>query len=1019
MKSTLTKSAKMMIKTLRMGFALVALLAGLFAGQADAQQTITYPTTTTLTSALNPSAAGQVVTLTATVAPTPFGGMVTFQSGDTPLGVGRVINGKAVFSMASLPAGTSVLTAHFSGISLSMLGDPSRHIPSRRITYQPSASAPLTQTVQAPGSADAAFATGSSSGYASGQTITYPTTTSLTATPNPSTVGQTVTLTAYVSSRLGTPLGGKWLPVPGGTVTFKDGSATIGSGRISMSKATFSTTGLAPGTHALTAHYSGYSGGTTSFLPSTSNTQTQHVINPAGATTLTSSLNPSIVGQSVTFTAAVTPAGGDPTPTGTVQFAVDGVTTGSAVTLDGSGRATDTEAALTVGTHSVTTTFTPTSAYTGSTTATLTQTVQPFVNGSTALTSSLNPSLVGQSVTFTAAVTAPSGSPTPTGTVQFAFDGSSVGDPITLDGSGQATNTEAALATGSHSVTVTFTPTNAYTGSTTATLTQTVIPHVSPQYVSPTGNDSGDGSQGNPKLTLQAAINATQSSDTVIAEDGTYTGPGDVDLDFGGRNITVTSQNGPVTTILNCGGTSSANHRAFLFDTGETAAVLNGLTIENGYESSNTDNFGNCGGGVNILSGCTVAVTNCVFTNNYSGARGGGIYVRAGTLTLTNCVFTSNSAVDYGGAVHNSIGTVTLTDCTLTGNSVSGGIDQGGALGNSGTLTLTDCILASNSAGLGSAAANVYGGTTTMTCCTLTGNNATGAVYNTDTLTLTNDILYGDSGGEINSTGSVNVAYCDIQGGYTGTGNINADPLFVLAPTDLHLRPGSPCVGAGTSIGAPTIDLDGKTHSNPPTIGAYEGTKLAATTLTTANLAGAAGQTVTLSATLTSNGVGVSGRTITFTVNGVVFGTAITNSSGIATKAYTLSSGLSVGSHPIIASFAGDNVYAPSSGSGTLTVSKAATAIAVPAVSGAAGTTMTLTATLTRTTNNAGISGATLRFQVNGTAAAAAVTNASGVVSLTYAIPPGTASGAIPVTVSYGGSGVYIPSTGIGTLTVP
>jgi hypothetical protein len=66
------------------------------------------------------------------------------------------------------------------------------------------------------------------------------------------------------------------------------------------------------------------------------------------------------------------------------------------------------------------------------------------------------------------------------------------------------------------------------------------------------------------------------------------------------------------------------------------------------------------------------------------------------------------------------------------------------------------------------------------------------------------------------------VTYCDIQGGYPGVGNIDADPMFVdPASNDYHSQAGSPCIDAGTNVGAPTEDIEG----NPrPTDGDGDGT---------------------------------------------------------------------------------------------------------------------------------------------------------------------------------------------------
>jgi hypothetical protein len=88
--------------------------------------------------------------------------------------------------------------------------------------------------------------------------------------------------------------------------------------------------------------------------------------------------------------------------------------------------------------------------------------------------------------------------------------------------------------------------------------------------------------------------------------------------------------------------------------------------------------------------------------------------------------------------------------------------------------------------------------------------------------TVTNSILWGDRSYEIyNDAGSSpSVTYCNVQGGYTGTGNINADPMFLdpdgpdnvpgTEDDDLHLKSASPCIDIGTAAGAPDTDIEGK-----------------------------------------------------------------------------------------------------------------------------------------------------------------------------------------------------------------
>ena len=122
---------------------------------------------------------------------------------------------------------------------------------------------------------------------------------------------------------------------PPGTVTFLDGATTLGTGTLAGGTVTLTTSSLAVGTHSLSAVYACDG----NFNGSTSATVTQVVNLIPTTTALTSSVNPSLGGQSVTFTATVTTSGMG-TPTGTVQFKDGGSNIGSAVTLDASGVAT-------------------------------------------------------------------------------------------------------------------------------------------------------------------------------------------------------------------------------------------------------------------------------------------------------------------------------------------------------------------------------------------------------------------------------------------------------------------------------------------------------------------------------------------------------------------------------------------------------------------------------------------------------------------------------------------------------
>lgn len=164
------------------------------------------------------------------------------------------------------------------------------------------------------------------------------TTTTLTSSPNPSAVDQSVLFTATVTNQIGGS--------PTGTVTFKSGSNTLGQGTVSKGQATLNYSFPSPGTVPVVATYSGDS----TFLPSSSSTLKQKVGKAPTTTSLTSSPNPSNVGQTVTFTATVAGQYGG-TPTGTVTFKNGGSVMGKG-TLSG-GVAQYQTSTLTKGNHHI------------------------------------------------------------------------------------------------------------------------------------------------------------------------------------------------------------------------------------------------------------------------------------------------------------------------------------------------------------------------------------------------------------------------------------------------------------------------------------------------------------------------------------------------------------------------------------------------------------------------------------------------------------------------------------------
>jgi hypothetical protein len=286
-------------------------------------------------------------------------------------------------------------------------------------------------------------------------TIKGATSTTVASSKNPSILGSAVTFTATVSATVGTATG---------LVTFKDGATTLGTGTLIAGKATFTTSGLSLGSHSITAIYAGG----TNFFGSTSAALTQHVL-AATSTSVAASVNPSVFGQTVIFTATVTSA----TPgtiTGTVTFKNGAIVLGSGVVSGG--KATFSTSALIIGIHSITGIYSGDATYATSTSPALSHTVNKAASKTT-MTSSVDPSVFGQAVQFTATVTAVApGAGTPTGTVTFKNGLVVVGSGTLV--SGKATFSTSALTVGAHSITATYNGGIDFNTSLSSPVTQTV-----------------------------------------------------------------------------------------------------------------------------------------------------------------------------------------------------------------------------------------------------------------------------------------------------------------------------------------------------------------------------------------------------------------------------------------------------------------------------------------------------------------------------------------------------------------
>jgi parallel beta-helix repeat protein len=293
-----------------------------------------------------------------------------------------------------------------------------------------------------------------------------------------------------------------------------------------------------------------------------------------------------------------------------------------------------------------------------------------------------------------------------------------------------------------------------------------------------------------------------------------------------------------------------------------------------------TDNFADSGGGIMCGDSSRPKITNCTITGNSASSSGGGIYCYDSNLTLTNCVISGNSGWAGGGIYSIISSSPMITDCTISGNTahIGGGIIcdfsinailtncaisgnsgwAGGGMNNSySNPTLIHCIFSGNSAELSGGGMDNTRSSPMMKNCIFAGNIADSGggmnnSYSNPTLTnctfaensafngnalafdswqhqypsniqVTNSIL-ADGGNEIwnNDNSTITINYSDVQGGYEGLGNIDADPCFVepgywdindlWVEGDYHLLEGSPCIDAGDpnyAAGPNETDLDG------------------------------------------------------------------------------------------------------------------------------------------------------------------------------------------------------------------
>jgi len=240
--------------------------------------------------------------------------------------------------------------------------------------------------------------------------------------------------------------------------------------------------------------------------------------------------------------------------------------------------------------------------------------------------------------------------------------------------------------------------------------------------------------------TIQAAIDAAADEDTVIVADNTYTGPGNRDIDFKGKAITVKSKNGPENCIIDCQGSETQKHRGFYLHSGQgQGAVIEGFTITNAY--------GDQYGGAFFLEDCSATINSCKILNNVA-PNGAAVACYRASPTIADCIIVGNFATFYGGGIYCTKGSSpTITGCTIIGNSAQA---DGGAIDCFDTsLAITNCYIAGNAANRGGAVRTSDCPSLQIENSTFIGNSATkgGALFavNCPSGMITNCIIAANS----------------------------------------------------------------------------------------------------------------------------------------------------------------------------------------------------------------------------------------------------------------------------------
>lgn len=306
--------------------------------------------------------------------------------------------------------------------------------------------------------------------------------------------------------------------------------------------------------------------------------------------------------------------------------------------------------------------------------------------------------------------------------------------------------------------------------------------------------------------TIQAAIDAASHGDTVVVAPGVYAGPGNRNITTLGKSITLRSENGPESCIIDVGASPAEWMSGFVINSAETfATVIEGFTVMGGYAFN--------GAGFHISNGGPT-IRDCIVTGNYAACWGGGIYTESEWAfpRIENCRVFGNTSRDEGGGAFNISGSPVYVNCAIVGNNARMGA---GICNFGGAPSFIGCLIAENvSEWMGGGAYMYYGRIINCTVAGNTGAAAGSGVYvHNSPATIANSIVWGNKG-SVQVGGAPSVTFSIVEGGIAGAGNMGDDPLFLNPGAgDFRVLAISPAIDAGANPLVPagiTRDLAGR-----------------------------------------------------------------------------------------------------------------------------------------------------------------------------------------------------------------